>query len=161
MQQSDAFVFSMFPENQGHHLRQWMRWMRGTTIRNCWRIRYLPLFSYGWWFTLVSTYLFLLAIAGPVCMAVTWPSSEGVALWTAGALVPWAWLSGLRVLAVRRSDETRWMRLVTWACYPTSILWMMLVLHWVRVYSIATFLRQGWNTRQQGAESLSVTGAGT
>jgi hyaluronan synthase len=159
VQQSDAFVFSMFPEKLSHHLRQWTRWMRGSTIRNCWRIRYLPVLSYAWWYTFVSAFLFLMAIAGPVCMAVTWPTSEGVVLWTTGALVPWAWLSGMRVLAVRRSDERGWSRLITWACYPTSILWMMFVLHWVRVWSILTFLRQGWQTRQHGAESLTVAEA--
>lgn len=159
VQQSDAFVFSMFPEKLSHHLRQWTRWMRGSTTRNCWRIRYLPFFSYGWWYTLASAFLFLMAIAGPMCMAATWPASEGVVLWTTGALVPWAWLSGLRILAVRRSDETRSSRLITWACYPTSILWMLAVLHWVRVWSILTFLRQGWNTRRDGAESLEVTEA--
>jgi hypothetical protein len=36
---------------------------------------------------------------------------------------------------------------------------MLAVLHWVRVWSIFTFLRQGWNTRRDGAESLEVTEA--
>ncbi len=156
VQQSNAFAFSMFPENLSHHLRQWMRWMRGSAIRNCWRIKYLRLRTYSWWFTLLSIQLFLTAIATPVVIAMSWPSSRGVLLWMLGALVPWAYLSGLRIFSIHRSDETRFMRLVTWLTYPTSILWMLVILHWIRVYSLVTWYKQGWNTRQAGAEQLTA-----
>jgi hyaluronan synthase len=156
VQQSDAFAFSMFPEKMSHHLRQWTRWMRGSTIRNCWRIRYLKIGSYSWWFTLVSIQLYLTALCTPVAIILAWPSSRGVMLWTVGAMVPWAYLSGLRIFSIRRSDEGGFARFVTWLTYPTSILWMLVALHWVRVYSIFTWYKQGWNTRVTGAEQLTV-----
>lgn len=156
VQQSNAFAFSMFPENLSHHLRQWMRWMRGSTVRNCWRIKYLRLSTYSWWFTLLSMQLYLTAIATPIVLTLTWPSSRGVLVWTLGALVPWAYLSGLRIFSIHRSDETSFTRLVTWLSYPTSILWMLVILHWVRIYSIVTWYKQGWNTRQSGAEQLTA-----
>jgi hyaluronan synthase len=156
VQQSDAFAFSMFPESMSHHLRQWTRWMRGSVIRNCWRIKYLKIHSYSWWFTLVSMQLFLMAISTPMAIIMAWPSSRGVLLWMLGAMVPWSYLSGLRIFSIRRTDETKFTRFVTWLTYPTSILWMLFVLHWIRVYSIITWYKQGWNTRVAGAETLTV-----
>ena len=32
VQQSSAFALTMYPETLWHHLRQWCRWMRGSTI---------------------------------------------------------------------------------------------------------------------------------
>jgi hyaluronan synthase len=156
VQQSDSFAFSAYPETVSHHLRQWTRWMRGSTIRNCWRVRYLPAWSYGWWFTVVNLYLFLISCALPPAVAATWPRSEGVALWILAALVPWAYLTGLRILTVRRSDETAWDRLMSLAIYPGAVLWGLLVLRWLRFLGIATWWRQEWNTRQDGAENLTA-----
>jgi hyaluronan synthase len=155
VQQSDSFVFSEYPENMSHHLRQWCRWMRGSTIRNCWRIRYLPVRSYGWWFTLINLYLWMLSLAIPVAVISSWPRSEHLLMWLLGAMVPWGYATGLRILSVRRSDETWRDRWISVLVCPASTLWGLLVLRWVRLYGIATCLKQGWNTRQGGAESLS------
>lgn len=156
VQQANAFAFSMYPEHLGQQRRQWIRWMRGSTIRNTWRIRYLPPWSYGWWFTLLNVHLFLTACCVPFAIAASWPRSEGVGLWILGASVPWAYLSGLRILSVRRSDENGWGRLVTLLCYPASIMWVSLYLRWLRLWGIATCLKQGWNTRQGGPENLTT-----
>src|SRR5262249_29874035 len=39
VQQPSAFAYTMNPEKLSHHFRQWIRWMRGAPIRNCWRGR--------------------------------------------------------------------------------------------------------------------------
>ncbi|MEE4598695.1 glycosyltransferase family 2 protein [Streptomyces sp. DSM 41524] len=43
VQQPSAVVFTAMPEKAGHLLRMYLRWMRGSTIRSIWRMRYLPL----------------------------------------------------------------------------------------------------------------------
>lgn len=155
VQQSDAFVFSAYPETLSHHLRQWTRWMRGSTIRNCWRIKYLRPGSFGWWFTFFTNFAFWPSCAIPFVIAFTWQQSEHILPWLLAVTLVWGYIAGVRCLAIRRSDETRWDRIMIVLEYPSATLWAMLVLRWIRIYGIATCLRQGWNTRQQGAESLA------
>jgi hyaluronan synthase len=152
VQQSTAFALTMYPEKLSHHLRQWLRWMRGSTIRNCWRVRYLPVRSYGWWFTVLGIYMFLASTALPVLIAATWPESSTFAEGAVVAMLAWAYLTALRILSVRRSDENWAYRIVTTLCYPPAMLWSALVLRPIRYLGIATYRRQGWTTRTDGAE---------
>ncbi len=158
VQQSTAFALTMYPETLSHHFRQWIRWMRGSTIRNCWRIRYLPITSYGWWFTALGTYIFLTTTLMPLMVALTWPRSAYFAEGALTAMLVWAYLTGLRILAVHRSDETWAYRIGTLFCYAPAMLWATFVLRPLRFYGIATFLRQGWTTRTAGAE-VAITPA--
>ncbi len=76
VQQPTAFALTMYPETLSHHFRQWIRWMRGSTIRNCWRVRYLPLTSWGWWFTVLGVQLFLASVFLPVVAGVSLDDGE-------------------------------------------------------------------------------------
>ena len=152
VQQSTAFALTMYPETMSHHLRQWLRWMRGSTIRNCWRVRYLPLWSYGWWFTVLGIYMFLASTALPVLIAVTWPESSAFAEGALEAMLVWAYLTALRILSVRRSDESWAYRIVTVLCYAPAMLWSAIVLRPIRYLGIATYWKQGWTTRGAGVE---------
>jgi hyaluronan synthase len=58
-------------------------------------------------------------------------------------------------MAVRRSDENWMYRIGTWLSYPPGAIWNFLVLRPLRLYGIATCLRQGWTTRNDGAETLT------
>jgi hypothetical protein len=59
----------------------------------------------------------------------------------------------LRVLCFRRSDESWLDRTFLVVLRPISGLWASVVLsRLVRAYGTLTLLRQGWTTRQQGAE---------
>jgi hyaluronan synthase len=158
VQQSTAFALTMYPETLSHHFRQWIRWMRGSTIRNVWRIRYLPIMSYGWWFTVIGDYMFLTTTIMPVIVALTWPRSAYFAEGALTAMLVWAYLTGLRILAIHRSDEGWRYRLGTLLCYAPAVLWATFVLRPLRFYGIATFLRQGWATRTDGAE-VAITPA--
>lgn len=152
VQQSTAFALTMYPEKLSHHFRQWIRWMRGSTIRNCWRVRYLPVWSYGWWFTVIGIYMFLASTAVPVLIAATWPASANFSEGALAAMLIWAYLTALRILAVRRSDETWAYRLGTLMCYAPAMLWSAVLLRPLRIWGILTYRRQGWTTRTEGAE---------
>jgi hyaluronan synthase len=153
VQQLSAFGLTMFPESLGHHIRQRIRWARGRTIRNFWRVRYYPLTSYIWWFTVVGIYAFLASVGITIAVIATWPASAHAGANMLLALYTWNCLNQMRVLCFRRSDETWLDRLYLVILRPISGFWASIVLsRVVRAYGTFTFLRQGWTTRQQGAE---------
>jgi hyaluronan synthase len=152
VQQASAFAFTMYPETLSHHFRQWIRWMRGSTIRNCWRLRYLPVWSFGWWFTVLGYQAFLLSMVLPGAVAATWPESETFALAGVSAMLAWGYLTALRVTCIRRADEGWWFRAGTVACYPFAMAWSAFVLRPLRLWGVMTCLEQDWTTRKDGAE---------
>lgn len=154
VQQPTAFAYTMNPERLSHHFRQWIRWMRGATIRNCWRIRYLPVLSWGWLSTVLGFYSFLTSLAIPVLIAVKWPTSAKFAEEALLAMTIWSYLTALRVTAVHRSDENWVYRAGTWLSYIPGAIWGLVLLRPLRLYGLATCLRQGWTTRVDGAEVL-------
>jgi hyaluronan synthase len=156
VQQSTAFALTMYPEKLSHHFRQWVRWMRGSTIRNCWRVRYLPPRSYGWWFTVLGVQFFLASTMLPIMVLVTWPRSATFTEGGLTAMLAWAYITGFRIMAVRRSDETWLFRLGTLFAYAPAMMWGALILRPLRFVGIATYRRQGWTTRTEGAE-LGIT----
>ncbi len=152
VQQVTAFGFAMHPEDFSHHFRQWTRWMRGSIIRDCWRLRYLPMRSYGWLFTVNKTFGFLAGPVIPGLVAWDWPHSDRAAAWIVIGLIVWPLMCGWRVLTIRRTDESRLFRAGLLLIYPFGVLWCYFVLRWIRFYALATFLRQGWVTRVGGVE---------
>jgi hyaluronan synthase len=159
VQQPSAFSFTVYPEKLKHHFKQWIRWMRATLIRDCWRLRYLPLSSYGWWFTFINTIAFLSMTGTIILVAARWPASAHYAEAGYLAMCAWASMASLRLLAVRRSDENWLNRLGTLFYYPMALLWGNLVLRPLRFYGIATWKRQGWVTR--GKVEVELSGSKT
>ncbi|MFD0855657.1 glycosyltransferase, partial [Actinomadura adrarensis] len=133
VQQPTSFVFTAMPERVGHHIRQYVRWMRGSTIRSLWRFRYLPLGSYAYWAhfarwaqMLVATVLFFaLFVVQPI---VDHRFAAGLLFIT--MLIGYA--QGLRYLTVRRADESLPSQLVTWSLAPVAAMWAFFVLRPVR-----------------------------
>jgi hyaluronan synthase len=156
VQQLSAFSLPMHPEELSHHFRQWVRWARGAAIRNCWRLRYLPLRSYGFWWTLLVWYMTFMSAAIPVILLATWPQSERILELTVVAAVSWTYLVSVRTLSVRRSGDSVWFRIGSLLLFPTAIAWAAIVLRPVRLYGMATFLKQRWTTRQTGPEGMKV-----
>ncbi len=152
VQQVTAFSFPMHPQNLGHHFRQWLRWARGSTVRNCWRIRYLPIMSYGWWYVVLGDYMIMAFPAVPAIVALTWPSSERFAAYLLVSMIISCYMISLRIFSVCRSDETWWDQLKTALFFPGAMMWSMFVLRWIKLYGIVTCLRQGWVTRSRGVE---------
>lgn len=156
VQQLSAFSLPTQPERLSHHFRQWVRWARGAAVRNCWRLRYLSPRSYGFWWTLLIWYMSFMTAALPVILLATWPQSERLLELTGLALICWPYLVGVRTLSVRRSNDSVRFRIGSLILFPAAILWAALVLRPVRLYGMATFLKQRWTTRQTGVEHMQV-----
>jgi hyaluronan synthase len=146
--QPTAVSLPVYPETLAHHLRQWTRWMRASTIRMLWRLRYLPVLSYGWIFTLYTIGSFLFSVAMTIAIPLAWPGSEKLLLASLAAMVIWPLSISLRLATVRRSDQGIGSRLAGVALLPAAALWYVVVLRQIRFYGIATCWRQGWVTRQ-------------
>jgi hyaluronan synthase len=147
VQQTTAIQLTMYPENVDHHLRQWTRWMRSSTVRTFWRIRHLPLLSYGWWTTVINLWLFFGSLIASVASAVMWPVAHQFILDAAAAPVVWMYLASIRNFIVERSDETLADQLDSFVITPASYLWLFAVLKPLRIWGMSTCRRTGWGTR--------------
>ncbi len=153
VQQLTAVGLTMWPETYGHHLRQRLRWARGRAVRNFWRIRYRPVLSYCWWVTVTGIQGFLTSIALVGLLIATWPLGEPVLVRTLIAMLLLSIPNGLRTLCFKRSDETVIDRVTLVLIRPLSAMWSGIVLARIlRAWGTATLLKQGWTTRQKGAE---------
>jgi hyaluronan synthase len=161
VQQLTAFGLTMWPETLGHHLRQRTRWARGRAMRNFWRIKYRPLDSYCWWFTVSGIYVFLLSVSLVVLIVVWWPVSASFAVRALIAIGVLSIPNSLRVLCFGRSDENRYDRILLFLIRPLAALWSSVVLaRMIRLWGTLTVLRQGWTTRKHGAELVLSPAAG-
>ena len=156
VQQSSAIQLTMYPETLDHHIRQWTRWMRSSTIRTFWRIRHLPLTSYGWWVTVINLWLFFASIAASIAAFVVWPVAHQFILDAAAAPVIWMYLTYLRNFIVVRSDETLADRLDSFLIVPVSFAWLLAVLKPLRFWGMATCWRTGWGTRAKVEVGISA-----
>jgi hyaluronan synthase len=152
VQQVTAFCLPMYPETLSHHFRQWLRWARGGSVRNYWRIKYLPFSSWGWWWTALAFYYTVAALFVPVYYFAIWPKSEHLVKWTAASILAWSFSTSLHVLRVRREGESVWTRISSVLAYPAGLIWSSYFLRPIRFYGIFTCFRQGWVTRQAGIE---------
>jgi hyaluronan synthase len=155
VQQPTAVVLSAMPENLSHHLRQYVRWMRGSFIRSWWRFTYLPVTRIAFWMhatmwtqmVLANLLFFTFFVYAPLT------SAQSVAPYLLAAPVLLGFAQSLRYLSLRRSDETFWGQLATVALSPVATLWAMTALRLVRWYGIATCWKIKWGTR----ETIEVT----
>jgi hyaluronan synthase len=153
VQQLTAFGLTMWPETLSHHVRQRIRWSRGRAVRNFWRVKYRPVLSYIWWFTVCGIYEFLLSVCLIALLAATWPGSESFTIRLGFALVLLSVPNSLRTLCFHRSDETLADRIGLALIRPLASVWASIVLsRFVRLWGYMTLRRQGWTTRQHGAE---------
>ncbi|BAJ27055.1 MULTISPECIES: glycosyltransferase [Kitasatospora] len=149
VQQPTAFALSAMPETLGHHLRQQLRWMRGSAIRTCWRLRHLPLNGYAFWLQAAHLFLALAGAAAFLWLCLARPLTLGPASpWHLLAVpVALSYVECLRYLTVRRHDHTPRQQLATFALAPLTMLWVLVVLRALRWYGAATCARTGWGTR--------------
>src|SRR5260370_8191081 len=68
----------------------------------------------------------------------------------------WTWVGGRRIFGLRRRDHSRLQTAESFVLVPIALLWMTIVLRPVRLYGTLTMGRQGWVTRQAGAETRTV-----
>jgi hyaluronan synthase len=152
VQQATAIQLTMYPEQLGHHFRQWIRWMRGSTIRTFWRLRYLKIWSWSWWFTVISLWTFFASTAVLLSTAALWPLSRGYTISMLIASGAWSYGMALRIFSVVRSDESFWGRLYSFLYSPFITAWILFILRPLRIYGICTCMKQGWVTRVKKVE---------
>ncbi|MFJ8345068.1 glycosyltransferase [Streptomyces sp. NPDC094153] len=154
VQQPSAVVFTALPEKASHFARMYMRWMRGSTIRSLWRMRYLPVTGWAYWAQLLRWFQVALSTTVLVWLLVVEPVRYGTTPPASFLIVPFliGWAQALRYLGVIRSDERIRQRAITWLLMPAAVIGAWTVLRAMRWYGMATCARTGWGTRQNGAE---------
>lgn len=147
VQQPSAVCLAMYPETSSHQMRQWIRWMRGTTIRNFWRLRYLPMRSWGWLYTVISLWWFLTSLAITVISFLDWPASAGYTDAMIAASAMWSWGMATRIFVIKRSDQDWLGSIGSLALAAGAAAWVYVLLRPLRIYGTVTCLRQEWTTR--------------
>ncbi|MEU8350830.1 glycosyltransferase, partial [Streptomyces sp. NPDC048845] len=149
VQQPGAIVFTAMPERPGHLLRMYLRWMRGSTIRSLWRLRYLSLARWAYWAHLMRWFQTVLSVSVLLWLLGVEPLVYGHTPPAALLFVPFliGWAQGLRYLCVSRSDEPARSRILTWLMMPLAVLLAWTVLRALRWYGVATCARTGWGMR--------------
>ncbi|MFC4006201.1 glycosyltransferase [Nonomuraea purpurea] len=149
--QPSSMVFTLVPERLRHYANQQLRWMRGTTVRHLWWLRYMPLTGVVFWAT-VAEYLHLLLAPAIGIVLVADPVSRAhlgeFALSVLRIGVAMNYLMALRLFTVERGDEPMRARLLTFALAPLASLWRLLVLLPLYLYALLTCWRVSrWGTR--------------
>ncbi|HET6636793.1 MAG TPA: glycosyltransferase family 2 protein [Streptomyces sp.] len=154
VQQPSAIVFTALPEKPSHFLRMYLRWMRGSTIRSLWRMKYLPVTGWAYWAQLIRWFQVGLSTVVLAWLLILEPVRHGATPPASFLLVPFliGWAQALRYLSVTRHGDRLHSRLATWLLMPLAVVGSWTVLRFMRWYGMATCARTGWGTRQSGAE---------
>jgi cellulose synthase/poly-beta-1,6-N-acetylglucosamine synthase-like glycosyltransferase len=154
VQQPSAVVFTAMPEKWSHFCRMYLRWMRGSTIRSVWRMRYLSLRRPAFWLHLLRWFQMFLVQMVTVWLLLVEPIAYSNLPPLSMLVVPFliGWAQGLRYIGIIRSDERIRSRAITWLMMPLAIVLAWTALRWLRWYGMATCFKTGWGTRQNGAE---------
>ena len=147
--QPSAVAMNVYPETLSHHTRQWTRWMRASTIRTFWRLRYLPLSNYSFWFSIYQMWAYMASLSFTVYAIAAWPASQRLVIAAVIALAVWPLAIASRLITISRSDMTIFDTLAGVALLPVAAAWYTLVLRQIRLYGAATCARQKWGTREK------------
>lgn len=149
VQQTSTFVFADMPVTFSHHIRQQLRWNRGSFIRSWWRLRHLKVWSYGFIRQVLGYVVFFSMMVIILQIFVLEPL-------VSGSLPPWqffvipillAFVQNTRYFSVRRNDMSLRSQIGTYLLTPVAVLWSLFVLRPLRLWGFATCLKTGWNTR--------------
>lgn len=149
VQQRSSFAFTAMPENFNHHLRQYIRWMRGAFIRTFWRFKYLPLNGFAYWYHLMGWLQMMVSLAIFIALFVVNPVVTRHILPTL-ILIPIlvGYGQALFYLTIKRSDEKFASQFLTYLTAIIASMWAYFGLRFVRWYAIVTCRRTGWGTRK-------------
>jgi len=149
VQQPTAFVFAMMPDKVSHHVRQQIRWMKGSFIRSWWRIKYLPVNSFGFARQALGWSQFVMSSMLVVLLLVFKPHVNMESIFFI-ILIPIlvGYAQALRYFSVQRSDESIFSQFLTYMLTPVAVLWSYFVLRPIRVYATLTCFNVGWGTRK-------------
>lgn len=151
VQQPSALVFTLVPQRLGHYFNQQIRWMRGTTVRHLWWLRYMPLTGVVFWATVTEYVHLVLAVALPIVLITDDAHREhldSIGLFAVQIGLAMSYLMALRLFTVRRDDEPLRSLVLSYLLSPLASLWRLLVLRPLYLYSLLTCWRIGrWGTR--------------
>ncbi|MFE7129305.1 glycosyltransferase [Streptomyces sp. NPDC057638] len=155
--QPTCVAYTLVPDTLGQYGRQQMRWMRGTFIRTFWWFRYArSVFSPVFWIPLIELIQLALAVCAPVLLLAdprVRDAAGSLLLSTVLVGLGINWLTSLRYLALRRSDESLGYQLALVLCTPLAGIWRTLVVRPMHLFALATFWRiDSWGTRARGVE---------
>jgi hyaluronan synthase len=157
--QPSSIVFTLVPERFRHYANQQLRWMRGTTVRHLWWLRYMPINGVVFWTTVAEYLHLLLALAIPIVVMADPACREQAGSIAGSALqigLAMNYLMALRLFVVRRSDEPMAARLLLFALAPLASVWRLLVLRPMYVYALLTCWRiNRWGTRSHVEVALT------
>ncbi|GGQ11101.1 glycosyltransferase family 2 protein [Streptomyces mutabilis] len=149
--QPSSLVFTLAPERWSHYQRQQMRWMRGTTLRHLWWLRYMPINGVVFWSTVAEYVHIVLGLAIPASvLADPGLRAHTGTLLLAGVVIGTAmsYLMTLRLFTVHRTDMRLRQLLLLFALAPLASAWRALVLRPMYFYAMATCHRVNrWGTR--------------
>ncbi|WP_241485128.1 glycosyltransferase [Nocardiopsis potens] len=151
VQQPSSIVFTLVPERLGHYFGQQLRWMRGTTVRHLWWLRYMPLRGAVFWMTVAEYLHLLLAYLVPIAVLLDdglRAQLGSIALAALQVGLALNYLMALRLFTVRRSDQSAARMLLLYLLSPLAAVWRLVVLRPVYLYSVLTCRRiTRWGTR--------------
>ncbi|HSX43661.1 MAG TPA: glycosyltransferase [Candidatus Saccharimonadales bacterium] len=151
VQQPTAMVFADMPVNMSHHVRQQLRWMRGSFIRAWWRIKHLPVFSWGFFRQVLGWAVFAMATIVFLQLLVFIPLLRHTAPPFPIILIPiiLGYFQCSRYFAIKRSDMSNRSQLFIFVLAPFATVWSIIVLRGLRLYALVTWYQTGWGTRQE------------
>ena len=150
VQQVTAFAFTLMPTTFSHYRRQQLRWLRGSTVRSAWRLRYLPTGRFAFWHHLARWAQYGAVTALFVALAVSGALFSGpLLLWSLAVVASVQLVLATPYLTLRRNDQSTLERLVVFATAPLLGVWQLTVMRVLRWYAMLTFPRvaAGWGTR--------------
>ncbi|MFJ8194271.1 glycosyltransferase family 2 protein [Streptomyces sp. NPDC096094] len=149
--QPSSLVFTLVPQRCSHYLRQQMRWMRGTTVRHLWWLRYMPPTGIVFWSAVAEYVHIVLGIAIPAAVIADPQLRANTGTLVAAGLIigtAMSYLMALRLFTVHRTDMRLRQALLLFALAPLAAAWRTLILRPMYFYAMATCHRVNrWGTR--------------
>ncbi len=150
VQQSSSIVFTAMPTKINHHIRQYTRWMRGSFIRSWWRIKYLPLNNFGFWYQVYGWAVFYVLLPFSLIIAVTnIDLIFQILLYMLLINIIYSFTHTVRYLQLERSDMSSFNQIINFLMTPLALIWSLAVLRIVKIYAVSTCLQSGWGTRKK------------
>lgn len=149
VQQPSSIVFTDMPVTFSHHIRQQLRWARGSFIRSWWRLRHLSFGSFGHLRQVLGWSVFIAFTVVIVQLFALIPMTTGKLPPVELLYIPliFSFLQATRYLSVKRSDMSNKSQVFTFLLSPLAMLWSIFVLRPIRLYGMLTCLKTGWGTR--------------
>lgn len=147
--QMTAVSYTDLPNKLSHHVRQHLRWNRGSFIRGFWRLALFPVSSFvffrqafGWaMFAAMNVikyqliyWLFFVMTDFPLILV---------------APLAFSAVYSLAYLSIPRNDLANRDKWIVFLAFPFTVLWAIFVLSPVRIWGYITHRNTGWGTRDK------------